>query len=51
MVADEDVVFVTSLCKQFRDQDFLTGKQWYWVNRMMKRVMGMEEKGNDDKTG
>ena len=51
MVDAEDVTFVTSLCKQFREKDFLTGKQWYWVHRMMNRIMGMEEKSNDDKTG
>jgi len=51
MVDAEDVTFVTSLCKQFRENDFLTGKQWYWVHRMMDRIMGMEEKSNDDKTG
>lgn len=51
MVAAEDVTFVASLCKQYRDKDFLSPKQWYWVHRMMDRVMGMEEKSNDDKTG
>ncbi len=44
MVASEDAVFVKSLCKQYRDKDNLSQKQWYWVHRMLNRVMGMEEK-------
>jgi hypothetical protein len=51
MVADEDVTFVTSLCYQYRQKDFLSAKQWYWVHRMLDRVLGLEEKDNDDKTG
>jgi NADH:ubiquinone oxidoreductase subunit len=51
MVDAEDVTFVASLCKQYREKDMLSPKQWYWVHRMMDRIMGMEEKSNDDKTG
>lgn len=51
MVATEDFTFVESLCTQYRQANNLSSKQWYWVHRILNRVLGLEEKDNDDKTG